>query len=134
MVKRRIALCALIAAILFILPGACSKPCDYAVLSETKSPNQKLKAVVFETDCSPANGSSTQISILNSSTSSPGERGNLFSVCSSDGAALDKMRAAQVEVIWESDSSLLISYPKTAQVIQKKPSVAGIAVRYEAVP
>jgi hypothetical protein len=43
-------------------------------------------------------------------------------------------QTAEIRVSWESNSSLLVSYPQKAEVFLKKANVAGVAVRYEAVP
>jgi len=43
-------------------------------------------------------------------------------------------QTAEIKVSWESNTSLSVSYPKNAQVLLKKPSVAGVAVTYEAAP
>ncbi len=39
-----------------------------------------------------------------------------------------------MKVNWESSSSLVVSYPKNAQVILKKSSVAGVVINYEVKP
>jgi hypothetical protein len=125
-----------VASIAFVFFCACGDSCDYAVLSEAKSPDGKLKAVVFHRGCgSNPIDSSEQISILSSSTSSPSGRGNLFIAGDeSHTTPVDAKPPIEIKVSWESNSSLVVSYPKNAQVSLKKPSVAGVAVRYEAVP
>jgi len=118
-----------------ISSAACGSPCDYAVVSETKSPDAKLKVVVYEMDCGPSAGSSTQVSILSSSASSPSGHGNLFGASDNNHAApLGSKGTIEIKVNWESNSSLSISYPKNAQVFLRKPHVAGVAVRYLVVP
>jgi hypothetical protein len=104
-------------------------------VSEVKSPDGKLKAVVFQRGCGTPIDSSEQISILSSSTSSPSGRGNVFIVGDENHAVpMDNKLRMEIKVTWESNTSLSVSYPKNAQVFLKKPSVAGIAVRYEVVP
>jgi hypothetical protein len=114
----------------------CGESCDYAVVSETKSPGGNLKAVLFQRGCgSNPIDSSEQISILSGSASSPSGRGNVFIAGDENQATPTNLkRPIEIRVKWESNSSLLVSYSKNAQVFLKKPSVAGIAVRYEAVP
>jgi hypothetical protein len=114
----------------------CWESCDYAILSETKSPDGNLKAVLFQRGCgSNPIDSSTQISILSSSASSPSGRGNVF-VASDENHAMpaSAKKTIEIKVNWESSSSLVISYPKNAQVILKKSSVAGVAINYEVTP
>jgi hypothetical protein len=131
---RRSALLAAFLACTFA--SGCWESCDYATLSETKSPDGKLKAVVFHRGCgSNPIDSSEQISILSSSTSSPSGRGNVFIAGDENQTTPANLKhPTEIKVNWESNSSLVISYPKNIQVSLKKSSVAGIAVRYEAIP
>jgi hypothetical protein len=104
-------------------------------LSEAKSPDGKLKAVVFQRGCGAPIDSSSQISLLSSSQSPPWGRGNLFVAGDENQAApMNGKQTAEIKVSWESNTSLSVSYPKNAQVLLKKPSVAGVAVTYEAAP
>jgi hypothetical protein len=118
----------------FVVYG-CWESCDYATLSETKSPDGKLKAVVFQRGCGSPIDSSEQVSILSSSASSPSGRGNVF-ITGDENHPISKgsNQPTDIKVSWESNSSLSVSYPKDAQVSLKKDSVAGVAVRYAAVP
>jgi hypothetical protein len=131
-VRRRLFLCgAFVACIIFCGCGDCGNE----VVSETKSPDQKLKAVVFEQNCGPTTGFSMQISILSSSASPPLGRGNVF-IAGDENQAMPANRKPPIEikVTWESNIFLLVSYPKNAQVFLKKPHVAGVAVKYVAIP
>jgi hypothetical protein len=133
-VIRRLSLYA--ALIAWIVVCGCSESCDYAVVSETKSPDGNLKVVLFHRGCgSNPIDSSEQISILSSSASSPSSRGNVFIAGDEKQATpTDLKHPIEIKVKWESNSLLLVSYSKNAQVLLKKPRVAGIAVNYEAVP
>lgn len=104
-------------------------------MSESKSPDGKLKAVVFQRGCGTPIDSSSQISVLSSSASSPSDRGNVF-IAGDENHPMPKgsKQTAEIKVSWESNSSLLVSYPQKAEVFLKKANVAGVAVRYEAVP
>jgi hypothetical protein len=114
----------------------CGDSCDHAIVSEIKSPDGKLKAVVFHRGCgSNPIDSSEQVSILSSSTSPPSGRGNVFIAGDENQTTpVDAKPPMEIKVSWESNSSLAISYPKNAKVSLKNPSVARVAVRYEAVP
>jgi len=131
--KRRAFLAALFACT-FIC--GCWKSCDYATLSETKSPDGKLKAVVFERGCgSKPIDSSVQISILSNSQPPPWGCGNVFiSGDENHAAPANGKPPIEINVRWESNSSLVISYPKNAPAFLKKPRVAGVAISYETVP
>ncbi|HKN76777.1 MAG TPA: hypothetical protein VJW94_16480 [Candidatus Acidoferrum sp.] len=118
-----------------IVVCGCGESCDYETLSETKSPDGKLKVVVFQRGCGTPIDSSEQISILSSSASSPSGRGNAF-IAGDENRAKPAGAKQTIEIIaiWESNSSLVISYPNNTQVFLKKPSVAGVAIKYKPVP
>jgi len=117
-----------------IVISGCGESCDYAVVYETKSTDQKLKAVVFQRGCGAAIDSSTHVSIL-SNEASPGGRGNLFIAGDESRAAPPNKKApTEIKVSWESNFSLTIFYPKNVEVLLKRPMAAGVAVRYEVVP
>ena len=116
--------------------SGCGESCDYAVVSETKSSDGRLKAVVFHRGCgSNPIDSSEQISILSSGTSSPSGRGNVF-IAGDENHAMpaNAKKATNIKVNWQSNTSLSIAYPKNAQVILKKSGVAGVAINYEVTP
>jgi hypothetical protein len=76
--------------------------------------------------------SSEQVSILSSSASSPSGRGNVFIAGDENhAAAIESKPTIEIKISWESNTSLSVSYPKNAQVFLKKPSVAGVVVKYE---
>jgi hypothetical protein len=100
-----------------------------------KSPDDKLKAVVFQRGCGSPIDSSEQVSILSGSVSSPSGRGNLFIAGDENHAApMEGKPTIEIKVRWESNTSLSVSYPRNAHVLLKKPSVAGVAVKYEVTP
>jgi hypothetical protein len=118
-----------------IVACGCGDLCDYAVVSETKSPDGKLKAVVFDRGCGTPIDSSEQVSILSSSASSPSDRGNAFIVGDENHAVPTEAKLQiEIKVNWESNTSLSVSYPKNAQVSLKKPTVAGVSIRYVLTP
>jgi hypothetical protein len=125
----------LAAFLVYIIVCGCWESCDYATLSETKSPDGKLKAVVFQRGCGTPIDSSAQISILSTSASSPLGRGNVF-IAGDENHALpmDIEQTNKIKVSWESNTSLSVSYPKNAQVFLKRPHVAGVAVSYNPIP
>jgi hypothetical protein len=104
-------------------------------VSEAKSPNGKLKAVVFDRGCGTPIDSSEHVSILSSSASLPSGRGNVFIAGDENQAvSVDAKQTNKIKVSWESNSLLLVLYPQKAEVFLKKANVAGVAVRHEAVP
>jgi len=65
--------------LIFALSQIFAGLCGNEVISETYSPNKKLKAVVFRRDCGATTGYSTHVSILNAwDKLSNDEAGNVF--------------------------------------------------------
>ena len=61
--------------------------------------------------------------------------GNLFAADDNNHAVpLGNKGTMEINVRWQPNSSLSVSYPKNALVFLKNPSEAGVAVKYEAVP
>jgi hypothetical protein len=124
----------LVSLLSFIVISGCGEPCNYALLSETKSPDMRLKAIVFQRGCGVPIDSSTQISVLNSRESRWGQ-GNLFIVGDDHhNGSPGNTPLKNITVHWESNTSLKISYPKNTQVLLKNPNIAGVAVSYDVVP
>ena len=114
--------------------SGCGESCGYAILSETKSPDGRLKAVAFQKDCGTDFDLTTEVSILSSQDRSLG-RGNLFIARDGRrGVLADEKAPTDIKVTWNSNSSLTISYSKDSQVLLRKPGAAGVAVKYSLTP
>jgi len=83
----------------FIFGGACQNQ----VFKEYNSPDQSLKAVVFQRDCGATTGFSTQISILESDENLDNESGNIFIV---------KGHPAEIapEIVWNGNEDIVIHH------------------------
>lgn len=73
--------------------------CGNKVLSESVSPDGRLKAVIFKRDCGATTAYSTQVSILNSSDALPNSGGNTFA-----------MEEGELVVTWTGNRSLLLKH------------------------
>jgi hypothetical protein len=95
-------------------------PCGNDVSQTVVSPSGRLKAVVFNRDCGATTGFSTQVSIIPSSESLPGEGGNTL--------VLDGTVPLKIE--WRSDSMLHLSGIGAARIFLQSNSAAGVSVSY----
>jgi hypothetical protein len=95
-------------------------PCGNEVSQTVVSPSGRLKAVVFNRDCGATTGFSTQVSIIPSSESLPGEGGNTI--------VLDGTVPLKIE--WRSDSMLHLSGIGAARIFLQPNSAAGVSVSY----
>jgi hypothetical protein len=95
-------------------------PCGNEVSQAVVSPSGKLKAVVFNRDCGATTGFTTQVSIISSTESLPGERGNTL--------ILDGTVPLKIE--WRSGSMLHLSGLGAARIFLQSHSAAGVSVSY----
>ena len=117
-----------------LLAGGCE--CVDTVVTEVRSPDEKLKVVVFERSCGPTTGFSTQISVLPSDRSLPTDSaGNIFAADDNNHAVpVPNKGTMELKVIWESNSAISISYPSKAQVFLKKSNEDSVTIKYQALP
>lgn len=104
---------------LSIVLSACD-PCGNEVSRTVISPSGKLKAVVFNRNCGATTGYNTQVSIIPTSASLPGEAGNALIL---DGSV-------PLKIEWRTDSELHLSGFGTARVFLQSHSAAGVSVSY----
>jgi hypothetical protein len=108
----------------------CRPLCGNEILDETKSPNGKLKAVVFQRDCGATTGFSFHVSVTASDEKLSSESGNVFAGDDNHGAVV----AMYIRTKWESDRSLVIEYPTNTRIISKHDQMRGVSVSYQTRP
>ena len=130
-----LALLLIAAAGLFALSLLFPDLCGNRVLAEAVSPDQRLKAVVFQRDCGATTGFSTQVSVIAATDALPNASGNLFSADSNRGAVpVSAAGRPVVQVRWASGRALVLAHHAGARVFTQKDSVSGVAVAYEQLP
>jgi len=114
----------------FILT-ACD-PCDNRVLQELPNPTGQIKAVIFQRSCGPFGGTSTQISVLPTSTQRLIAGGNAFSADTADGAAPALPSGGPpVVVTWTNPQELSVTYDSRVRVFQAEKQISDISISYE---
>jgi hypothetical protein len=111
-------------AIAIILLNLCScmpDPCANAQVSETISPDGKLKAVTFRRDCGATTKETVQVSVLPAKKRLPNEAGNVF-VASGE---------PLIVVRWISDRHLSISGGGVSGAFKADKSFGDIEVTYD---
>lgn len=117
---------------LVITLTACD-PCDNRVLQELPNPTGTAKAVIFQRSCGPLGGTTTQVSVLSTSTQRLIAGGNAFSADTADGAAPALPSGGPpVVVTWANPQDLYITYDSRVRVFQAEKQINGVAVSYEA--
>ena len=130
-----LALLALIAAGLCALFLLFPDLCGNTVVAEAVSPDQHLKAVVFQRDCGATTGFSTQVSVIGAQDALPNESGNAFTADGNRGAVPASAAGGPVvQVRWVSGRALVVTHHAGARVFTQKDAVSGAAVAYEQVP
>ena len=119
-------------ASLVVTLTACD-PCDNRVLQELLDPTGTTKAVIFQRSCGPFGGTSTQISVLPTSTERLIAGGNTFSADTGDGAAPALPSGGPpVVVTWTNPQELYVVYDSRVRVFQAEKQVNAISISYEA--
>lgn len=91
--------------------------CGNEVLQEIPSPDNKLKAVVFQRDCGATTGFSTQLTILKINEKLQNTRGDVFSADTDHGKVPSGPGGGpKIEVIWIGLHQLQVKYPQKARV------------------
>ena len=98
---------------------ATSDMCGNEVYSQTLSPNNEHKAVVFQRDCGATTGFSTQISIIDADDDLNNESGNIYII---DGHPKD----VSPQVSWISDSELNIGTGLSGSEYKAESSIGFI--------
>lgn len=131
--SRRLALIPALLCVVFA--ASCDSPCENATISEAVSPDGSLKAVVFERDCGATTGFSTQVSLLKASDSLPDSSGNLFDADDDHGkAASGPGGGPKVQLQWESNTRLRISFDPKARVFKQTTHLYSVDVIYSPLP
>jgi hypothetical protein len=131
----------LLAAILTVISGAgalgwwvissLEELCGNAPISETPSPNGKMKVVVFQRDCGATTGFSTQVSILPIAQSLPKESGNVFTSDTDHGKAPSGPKGGpEVRIQWRGDKVVSVAHHKAARVFHERSKIRDITVTY----
>jgi len=107
-------------------------PCDNRVLQELPDPSGMTKAVIFQRSCGPFGGTSTQVSVLPTSTQHLIAGGNVFSADTADGAAPALPSGGPpVVVTWANPQELSITYDSRVRVFQAKKLINDVSISYE---
>jgi hypothetical protein len=96
--------------------------CANTIFAEYKSPNGKLKAVLFGRGCGATTGLSTEISILPMNVDLPNADGNICQVS----------EFPKVELRWAGNGELVIVHHEGAKFFNAVHSFYGVNIKYEA--
>jgi hypothetical protein len=102
--------------------------CGVQLGAEALSPNQKLKAVIYQFDCGATSPFTTQVSILKPAEAIPYSAGNVFSAYK--GSQKGAWRGPFAEIAWLSDTTLKVSYISDAVVQESEQKYRGINIKY----
>lgn len=109
--------------------------CRNEVISESSSPNGKIRIVVFQRDCGGTTGFSTQASVLSTDQPLQNDEGNLFIADTGHGVApAGHGGGPSLRVAWESNQSVVLTYHPKARVFYSATEVEGVRARYVTVP
>jgi hypothetical protein len=113
--------------------GCSSALCRNDVMSEARSPNGRLKAVVFRRDCGATTWWVTGVSILSATqTLSNGSIGNVIALDDDEKSRKPISHDGLIEVhlTWRSDRLLNVSYPRDAVDFHAVSHVGTVQIEY----
>lgn len=102
--------------------------CGVQLGAEALSPNQRLKAVIYQFDCGATAPFTSQVSILKPAEAIPYSAGNVFSAY--NGSQEGTWRGPFAEIAWVSDTTLKVSYISDAVIQAREEKYEGIKVEY----
>jgi hypothetical protein len=111
--------------------------CGDARIKSVLSPGRTMQAVVFERGCGATTETSTQLSILRSGDHLREVPGTWVATDSGNAAVFRSERGAaapEIDVLWDSPTSLRVVYDLNTELVSQKGSVKGITVTYQRRP
>ena len=97
--------------------------CTNRIVSEIPSPDNIIKAVVFQRYCGSNATISTHVSLLSVSDTLENRKGNLFI---SEGNA----KRVRVRVVWKSPAAIELSHKSHWRILRSVDHLMGVAVSY----
>lgn len=86
---------------------------------------------MFNRECGATTGFSTQVSILPAGDKLPDKGGNIFTADTDHGnSPVEPWGGPPVEVKWDGETSLHITYDKRARVFVRESSYKGVSILY----
>jgi hypothetical protein len=111
---------ALLLLVLSQVAASCSM-CGNRVAKSIASPSGSFVAVLFERDCGATTRVSSQVSVFSAKRELSNEAGNTF---------ISDAPVRAVALLWQSDTSLRITYPRNSHAFKQQQSVEGVTIRY----
>ena len=108
--------------------GEAAPICDNKVMREAVSPDGTLKATLFQRDCGPLTGASSQVSILAADETGTAKGNALIADTSGGLAPAAEWGGPDIGLEWTSPTALTLTYPFRARIMSCEPSVRGVAI------
>ncbi len=111
--------------------------CADTVISQTASPDGKLKAVIFQINCGATTDFNSHVALMSTSSTLATESESLFGSRSLFAADTNHGKAPtgigggpEVRIRWKADRRLEIQYHELARIIRANSSAKGIDIDY----
>ncbi len=106
--------------------------CQNEIISQSNSPGNAVKYVVFQRGCGATTGFSTQVSLIKVGETLKNESGNMFVADTNHGAApSSEYGGPEVRLEWFSDTHLQIRHHQLARIFRSERAVNGVQIDYE---
>ena len=103
-----------------LLTGCSDPECSNETISESASPDGKLKLVLFSRDCGATVPSNTQAMILAHGEKLANEKGNIFI-----------LHQGTANALWKDNGHILVTLDHGTRIFKQEPSFHGIAIEYQ---
>ena len=127
----------LICILLIQILGSCANDgpfvdnfCGNKIIKEIASPDKDYSAIMFVRDCGATTGYSTQVSIVEYGDKLENTIGNILVMSDKPSGAIFENGGAMVEIAWNANNELNISYDKACEVFKNKSHLDGIKINY----
>lgn len=105
--------------------------CANEVISETASPDGKLRAIVFQRDCGATTGFSTQVALLPRTEKFEESTASFFSADTNHGLIPSGPGGGpEVAVHWNSHASLVVSHHPDARIFRSESKSNNVQIQY----
>jgi hypothetical protein len=124
---------AAIAALLIVMGTTGCGMCKDTLITEATSPNGQLKAVTFVFGCGATTANDTRVVILPNHQQLDDTADHVFCLDDDVGkirGLIGADRAVPLKLHWDSDKTLVISYPRRARVIEQSKKMRGVSIRF----
>lgn len=113
--------------------AACGEPeplCHNKIIREALSPDGAMKATLFQRDCGPPTGSSSQVSVT-AADETERSKGNTLIIDAAVVATASAWGGPDVSITWTKPRALTLGFSSRVRIIAFEPEMRGVTISYK---